>query len=154
MECKKDFEEVDKKSIAAYTLGLIGSTLSMVICIMNGIVFFFIGKFANVFIDTVPKVVDEDIFVIDNVIDSFQKSINYITNIVGVYWFITVIGFLLGIIGTITCWVKNSVLASSIMIIGGVFSITSLLFPGVFLLIGGVLNLRKYVKYIKSKKYS
>lgn len=131
------------RSIAGYTLGLIGSTLSLVVCFVTAFSIFSISGLINKGLDLVVRV--PDVQRNQSLLELIEKSGDIINGFVGavsVYWIIIFVGFIFGIVGTILCWKRNSVLSASIMIIGGVFSIACVLFPGIFLLIGGIINLR------------
>lgn len=129
------------RSTAGYILGLVASTLSFIVCFVTGIlVFAFDGLIESIFGGLWDEFY-EDIFMFD-IFVGFEKFFTGVLEAGIIFFWIIVIGFVLGLIGTLISWRKATILSSSIMIIGGVFSLFSLIFPGVFLIIGGVLNIK------------
>lgn len=129
------------RSTAGYILGLVASTLSFIVCFVTGIlVFSFDGLIQSIFGGLWDEFY-EDIFMFDIFI-GFGKFFSGVMKMSIIIFWIMVIGFILGFVGTLISWAKSTVLSSSIMIIGGVFSLFCLIFPGVFLIIGGVLNIK------------
>lgn len=129
------------KSFAGYILGIVGSTLSFIVCFMMSIMLFLSNNVFKMFFLELWEDIYEDAFMFNNFI-GFENFASQIYNMGIVFLIIMIVGFILGLIGTIVSWHKVSFFSSSIMIIGGAFSIVSLVFPGVFLIIGGVLNMK------------
>lgn len=130
-----------QKNYPAYVLGLVGSILSFIVCFITGLlVFVFQVLFVSVFGEFFEEIFEKLFYM-----HQFQGLDEVY---VGIYEFgvmifvIILIGAILGLVGTILSWKQPSVLSCTIMIIGGVFSLVSLIFPGVFLILGGILNIK------------
>lgn len=142
----KDYTDKDKKlckSLAGYTLGIVGCVLSFIACFFMSLIVFFFRT--GVFKQNVTEAIEKFIYKTGFLVEFYNKIdmlINNIFDTVNTFLVLMIIGFILGLIGTILSWFRASFLSASIMIIGGLFSIISLVFPGIFLIIGGVLNIK------------
>ena len=130
-----------QKNYSAHVLGLVGSILSFAVCFITGLlVFVFHGLFVSIFGEFFEDIFEEIFYM-----QQFQGLDGVYTSVYqfGVMIFIIIlIGAIFGFVGTFLSWKQPSILSCTIMIIGGVFSLVSLIFPGVFLILGGILNLR------------
>lgn len=127
-------------SIIGCTLGLVGSVLSFIFCFILGvIVFAFDNLLLALFFQLFEEIFD-DIFLF-NIITNEANFFNSVVSIGQIYFFVVLIGFILGVIGTFMSWKNSTILSSLIMIVGGVFSLFCLLIPGILLIVGSLLNI-------------
>lgn len=135
-------------SVLAYVLGLIGSIFSFVICI---IIMQVMGLFNRIIYASLSnEVIDffNDIFYYDSLVylgDFIYGIINVIMRFGFIIFLIILVGSVLGLIGSIKSFNNVSVTSSSIMIVGGVCLLFCFLVPGIFLIIGGILNIKTFL---------
>lgn len=130
-----------QRNYPAYVLGLVGSILSFVVCFITGLlVFVFHGLFVSIFGEFFEDIFEEIFYMYQ--FQGFDGLYEGIYQFGVMIFVIILIGAILGLVGTILSWKQPSILSCTIMIIGGAFSLVSLIFPGVFLILGGILNLR------------
>ena len=139
------------KSLYGYILGIVGCVLSFIVCFMTFVIVVLYGKVKIAFVNNFG-IENKKNFLYEGYI-WLERILENILNAGITFLFIMIVGFILGLIGTIVSWHKASFLSSSIMIIGGVLSIISLIFPGVFLIIGGVLNIKCVFNNLNRNKY-
>lgn len=145
-------------SSVGYVLGLIGSTFSFIICFFAGIgiilfqiLFGFDGVVQRFLGEIIEDIYDEFLY-FDTFLYSqefLQKVFDGILKFGIVLFVIILIGFILGIIGTIKSWKNVTIASSSLMIVGGIFSLFCLILPGILLIVGGGLNMKCAVERLK-----
>lgn len=135
-------------SVLAYVLGLIGSVFSFVFClVMMQVMGFFnrviYGSLSNGFTDFF-----NEIFYYDSLVyfgDFIYGIISVIMRFGFIIFLIILIGSILGIISSIKSFSDVSIISSSIMIISGVCLLFCFLIPGIFLIVGGILNIQTFL---------
>lgn len=139
-----------EKFKTGYIFGLVASILSFMVCFFTGIlVFHFESIIGDLLEDFWEKIYLNSLFAdafpiigkfaIDTL--DFARAILYVM----------ATGFILGLLGTLMSIRKISMVSSVIMVIGGILSLISLIFPGVFLITGGVINIKKILTDLNKK---
>lgn len=155
-------------SSVGYVLGLIGSTFSFIICFFagigiilfqnlfgfDGVVQRFLGEIflGEIFLGEIIEDIYDEFLYFDTFLYSqefLQKVFDGILKFGIVLFVIILIGFILGIIGTIKSWKNVTIASSSLMIVGGIFSLFCLILPGILLIVGGGLNMKCAVERLK-----
>lgn len=132
-------------SFLAYVLGLIGSIFSLVICIL---IMQVMGLFNRVIYGSLSNGVFNffnEIFYYDSLVyfgDFVYGIINIIMRFGFVIFLIILVGSILGIISSIKSFNDVSIPSASVMIVSGVCLLFCFLIPGVFLIVGGILNIQ------------
>lgn len=129
-------------SVLGYVLGLTGSVFALIFC---GIMFFLFMWF---------KAIAKDLFFIlsQALYEIFDVSYPFWGGFYGEESFmflipifvLILIGAIIGLIGTIKSFKHVSVESSTLMLISGVILLFCFIVPGIVLIIGGTVNLRKF----------
>ncbi len=139
-------------SVLGYTLGLIGSCMSFLVCAIGAFLFFVLNEFVKVLISaTLNEVILEfDIFhhfmSPDDFLNITQSTYTFAYQIGIIILVIMFIGFILSLYGTLSYKKNPTSFACAMMIIGGVISLMTFFVPGFLTLIGGSINLFNLVK--------
>lgn len=137
MEVNSKFENFR----TGYIFGLIASVLSFMVCFVMGILIFY---FDNIIRDILQELW-ERVYLESIIMEVFPIIGRFAINALDfaqIIFYLMVIGFTLGLLGTLMSIRKVTLFSSLIMIAGGVLSLFCLIFPGVFLITGGVLNFK------------
>lgn len=133
------------RSVLGYSLGLIGSGITFIIGIVCGIILFLFDGLVRTVLNTI---VNELFLEIDflNIFVTAEELYNYSFKFAILLLVIMFIGFVLSIYGTISYWKNPSISSCVLMIVGGVLSLIALIIPGIFIIIGGSINLFNLIK--------
>ncbi|BAK81582.1 hypothetical protein [Candidatus Arthromitus sp. SFB-rat-Yit] len=134
-----------KKGILAYTLGLIGSSISGLMLLFAGLFILLFGKLAkNIMTSFITKILVELEMI--NFLQGIENFYNYSMGISTLIFIIMLVGFILSIVGTFMSWKEVRISSCIIMILGGILSLIPLIIPGLLVIIGASINLFDYVK--------
>lgn len=137
------------KNYPAYLLGLVGSILSFIVCFIIGLlVFVFHNLFVSIFGEFFDDIFGEIFYMYQ--FQGLDGVYNGVYQIGVIMFVIILVGAILGLIGTLLSWRRLSIFSCIIMIIGGFLSLVSLIFPGLFLIFGGILNFKTLNDNIKA----
>lgn len=134
-----------KKGILAYTLGLIGSSVSGLMLLFAGLFILLFGKLAeNIMTSFITKILVELEMI--SFLQGIENFYNYSMGISTLIFMIMLVGFILSIVGTFMSWKEIRISSCIIMILGGILSLIPLIIPGLLVIIGASINLFDYVK--------
>lgn len=134
-----------------YIFGLVASILSFMVCFVMGILVFHFDNVIEDILEGLWGKVYLDAMLMEAFPDIGEFAINAL-DFAQILLYVMAIGFILGLLGTIMSIRKITMFSSLVMIIGGILSLFCLIFPGVFLITGGVLNLKKMFEDSNSRE--